>query len=174
MNTYELLVFIISFKLHFIFLIWEIISYPQFQSIQMRETLSFFATYWKSHRFSIYSVLSSYFLVSLSASSKSTREICVAVSQLFCVLMNSHVRCTSFFISVDFTHPILLIAETADVLSVWIRMWLLNSVLRNALKLNLAALSSKTLMCCWIFSVDNVHLFHFFLVMPPSQRMKRQ
>ena len=133
----------------------------------------FFVIWWKSLQFSIHSVLSSCFLDSLLASSLNTPGICVAVSQLFCVLMNSHIRCTSLSISIDVTLPILLLAEMADVLSVWIRMQLWNSFLRKVFKPHLPAFSSKT----WVADLlllRIVHLFYFVLVMPPSQMMKCQ
>ena len=137
------------------------------------ETLSWddseFRLTWEPLRFSINSVLSSCFLDSLSASSLNTPGICIAVSQLFCVLMNSHIRCTSLSIPIDFTLPILLTAETADVISIWIRMWLMNSFLHKAPRPNLAAFSSKILICCWVSSENCPPVLFCPSDAPPSQ-----
>ena len=54
----------------------------------------------------------------------------------------------------DLVLPILFIAATVDVLSVWIKMWLLWKLLHKAFDPDDAALSSKIFMCCWDSSIE--------------------
>ena len=71
------------------------------------------------------------------------------VSQLWCFKIKFHVRWTTWSISIDLVLPILFIAATADVLSIWITMWILWKLLHNAFSPDNALLSSKIFMCCW-------------------------
>ena len=107
---------------------------------------------------------------SISTLIKYSWDMCCS-HPVVCVLMNSLTM--HFIISIDLTVAISLIAETADVLSIWIRMWRLNSFLHNVLKPNLEASNSKILMCCWFFCWECPPVL-FWLSDAPSQMMGHQ
>ena len=69
------------------------------------------------------------------------------VSQLSWFKIKFHIRWTTWSISIDLVLPILFIAATADVLSIWITMWILWKLLHRAFSQDNA--SSKIFMCCW-------------------------
>ena len=133
------------------------------------EALSFFAIIYNENPF-ISKFLFSRFSISIFM--KYLWDMC-RKSQLFCALVKTHIRCTSSIL-IDFTLPILLLAQKADMLSIWIIIWLLNSFENNAFKANLAASSYKILMFCGLSSVENCPHVLFCFSDAHSQVMKCQ
>ena len=111
--------------------------------------LRHFIIFSKYFRFIIHFVLVACFLHSISASSLNIPGMWVDVTQLSSFKIKFQTRFTTWSISIDLVLPILFIAATADVLSVWIKMWILWKLLHKTFNPNNAALSSTIVMCCW-------------------------
>ena len=99
-------------------------------------------------RFIILSVLVSCFLDSISASSLNIPGMWVAVIQLSYFKVKFHVRCTTWSISIDLVLPVYLLLPQ-QMLSIWIKIWILWKLLHKVFNPNNVVLSSKIFMCCW-------------------------
>ena len=127
-----------------------------------------FIIFSKYFRFIIHSLLVSFFLDSISASSLNTCGTWVTGIQLSCFKIKFHIRYTTWSISIDLVLSILFIAATADVLSIWIKMWILWKLLHKAFNPNNAALSSKIFMCRWDSSDEKFPPSYFLPLMQPT------